>query len=1062
VETAVAWPQLTVISGPAGSGKTHLARRSIRPDRSAVISLRDQYDETELPSRLVRHLRSRIPTLPSWLSAAVGPSCGPVSDTDPLRRAEQLGSLIGQELTTHLHRTTTLVIDELERLPDDSGAMRLVESLVRTAPPVLSIVLITRTGIPFSVSRLATDDRVLEIEAHDLAIGDATAIGLVAGRWPELAAIAADIARVCERRPGPVLALASLLADSDPPTRDDVLRQLVHETTADDVTDVATRRHYERLDEPHRRLVDDLAIVVRATPSELEQLGHEDAAKLLPRLVGAGLVEHTVDMGDHVRLGRVAAEVIVPNPTRGHELAADAVRAAIGRGNATAAIRIARRHGGHELLHDSVVRYGGAAIDDGGGRLVLDAVDDLDDPQLSGVGGRAAQSLGDWGRAILAYERAASVTVRCSDAWRHGLIEHFRGDTAAAGRIYERGIAAASDDDEPGDVARVLGYGGAIAWLAGDVDTARERARTSLALATAAGDDGALAVAYTLAAMVAASDGDRVGNDWNYVRALQHAERAGDLLQIARIRSNQGSRLLEEGEYDAALDELDDAVRYAEAGGFDGMLALALTNRGQVEVKTGRLDDARTDLTTAVDLMQRQGTPLVAYPLVQLARLFTTRGDLEQARGACERALSITASTDDRQIEVAALNQLALALSHVDPDAAWTFAQRAVDVATFSLDAAEAWTIVARLAGRRGDTTEAAHAATRAIEIARARRDRYVLAVALETQAATQTDEHVRRRDLDEAFTLFDELGCPIEAGRVEIRLAELRRDALAVARVAAVAEQARRLGARPLLDDAEGLLERHDSARHAVLRVTALGSFSISFRGSPIPIKRWQSKKSRDLFKMLVSLRGRPLTRDLALERLWPEDDPAKASSKLSVALATMRSVLDPDKEFPSDHYVRSEGDAIALQSSTVPTDIDEFLDGASSALTELRHHHGERAVAMLAAVEAKYHGDVFEDDPYVDWFVPLREEARAVYLNVARELAAIRWMNDDVDDAIRLYLRLLEREPYDEPTHLALVRALARVGRHGDARRRYQHYADRMRELELEPHSLAAALEH
>jgi DNA-binding SARP family transcriptional activator len=277
---------------------------------------------------------------------------------------------------------------------------------------------------------------------------------------------------------------------------------------------------------------------------------------------------------------------------------------------------------------------------------------------------------------------------------------------------------------------------------------------------------------------------------------------------------------------------------------------------------------------------------------------------------------------------------------------------------------------------------------------------------------------------------------------------------------VAAVADQARRLGARPLLAQAEELLERHDSGQRNALAVTALGTFSLSLRGEPIPVRRWQSKKSRDLFKMLVSLRGRALPRDLALERLWPDDDPAKASSKLSVALATMRSVLDPDKEFPADHYVRAEGDAIVLDAATVPTDIDEFLRGAASALTELRRQRGERAIAMLSAVEARYRGDVFEDDPYVDWFVPLREEARAVYLNVARELASICVERGDPDDAIRLYLRLLEREPFDESAHLALVRALSAVGRHGDARRRYQRYADRMRELDLEPRSFAVAI--
>ncbi|MAT04102.1 MAG: hypothetical protein CL424_03545, partial [Acidimicrobiaceae bacterium] len=595
---------------------------------------------------------------------------------------------------------------------------------------------------------------------------------------------------------------------------------------------------------------------------------------------------------------------------------------------------------------------------------------------------------------------------------------------------------------------------------AGDLESARSHAERSLELASSIGDDGALAVAYTLAAMVAASDGDRVGNDWHYVRALQYAERAPDLLQIARIRSNRGSRLMEEGEYEAALDELDEAVRYAEAGGFDGMLALALTNRGEVAIKLGRLDDARTDLSVASELLQRLGTPMVAYPLVQLGRLFTTRGDLEQARGACERALALTEGVGDLQIEVAALNQLATTLASIDPDAAWRHAERATNIAPVSLDAAEAWTIVARLAADRDDTDTARQAAERAAELARSRRDRYVLGVAVETQATVEPDPASRRRLLDQAFNLFDELNCPIDSGRVELRIAELRLDALGITRVAAVAEQARRLGARPLLARAEELLDRHGAAHGTALTVTALGTFTVALHGETIPVKRWQSKKARDLFKMLVCLRGRPLPRDVALERLWPEDDPAKASSKLSVALATMRSVLDPDKEFGADHYVRAEGDAIVLDPASVPTDIDQFLDGASSALAELRRHRGDRAVAMLAAVEARYQGDVFEDDPYVDWFVPLREEARAVYLNVTRELAAIRAASGDLDDAIRLYLRLIEREPYDEAAHVDLVRALTAVGRHGDARRRYQHYADRMRDLDLEPTSFAAAV--
>ena len=1057
MRVAAGWPQLTVLSGPSGAGKTHVARAAVRADRSVTVSLRHLHDGSELPPVVVRALKARVPSLPGWLSAAVGPSCGPVSDTDPERRFEQLGALIGQELQHHLHRPATLVIDELEHADADLGAMRFIETIVRTAPASLSIVLITRTDIPFPVRRLSADDRVLEIAADDLALDPGAIAGIVVDRWPDLDEYAPAVADLAAGRPGPALACGALLFALPADERGTVLRELA---AADDVDLAATERQLELLDDDRRRILGDVWLLGSATADELVRAGDTDAPKLLPSLLDDALVDRAEESGERVRPNRRVDALLRPDADRHSELADTAVHIAVGRGDAAGALRIACRAGDDAVLRDTVARFGLAAVDAGSGRLVLDTIDRLGDPSLSGIAGRAAQALGDWSRAVDEYERAATIGVRPGDAWRHGLISHFRGDIATAGDVYRRGIAAATGDDDPAEVARLVGYAGSVSWLAGDVDAARSAAERSLELATSAGDDGALAVAYTLAAMVAASDGDRVSNDWHYVRALQHAERAPDLLQIARIRSNRGSRLMEEGEYEAALDELDEAVRYAEAGGFDGMLALALTNRGEVTTKSGRLDDARTDLTAATEHLQRLGTQMVAYPLVQLARLFTIRGDLEQARGACERALAMTEGAGDLQIEVAALNQLATTLATVDPDAAWEHAHRATNIAPVSLDAAEAWAVVARLAVARADIDAARRAAERAAELARSRRDRYVLGIALETQAMVEADPAGRRRLLDEAFNLFDELECPIESGRIELRIAEQRLDALAVTRVAAVAEQARRIGARPLLTQADDLLDRHDSAADGALVVTALGTFSVTLRGEPIPVKRWQSKKARDLFKMLVCLRGRPLPRDVALERLWPDDDPAKASSKLSVALATMRSVLDPDKEFGADHYVRAEGDAIVLDPAAVSTDIDQFLAGASTALGELRRQRGGRTVAMLAAVEAKYQGDVFEDDPYVDWFVPLREEARAVYLNVTRELAAIRAASDDVDDAIRLYLRLLEREPYDEAAHVDLVRALSAVGRHGDARRRYQHYADRMRELDLEPRSFSAAL--
>jgi DNA-binding SARP family transcriptional activator len=56
------------------------------------------------------------------------------------------------------------------------------------------------------------------------------------------------------------------------------------------------------------------------------------------------------------------------------------------------------------------------------------------------------------------------------------------------------------------------------------------------------------------------------------------------------------------------------------------------------------------------------------------------------------------------------------------------------------------------------------------------------------------------------------------------------------------------------------------------------------------------------------------------------------------------------------------------------------------------------------------------------------------------------------DSAGAARYYRRVLERDPYEEPAHLALVSELVSAGRHGEARRCYHAYCARMEEIGVE----------
>jgi DNA-binding SARP family transcriptional activator len=259
------------------------------------------------------------------------------------------------------------------------------------------------------------------------------------------------------------------------------------------------------------------------------------------------------------------------------------------------------------------------------------------------------------------------------------------------------------------------------------------------------------------------------------------------------------------------------------------------------------------------------------------------------------------------------------------------------------------------------------------------------------------------------------------------------------------VLRSAQRLGRRI----AYGAPSDHEEALGLALR--CLGAFRVFRDGHPVSTKAWQSKKARTLLKILVARRGRSTPRAMLMEELWPGEDPTVLSNRLSVALATMRGVLDPDKQHPADRYVAADKDAIRLDLENVAVDVEDFLAFAASGLSQVRQGRRGKGASALTEAVAMYSGDFLEEDAYEDWAHPLREEARATYIAVVRTLAELSVEAGHHDAAIGHYLRILGKDAWDEKAHLGLVRSLEAAGRHGEARRSYRAYAARMTELDL-----------
>jgi ATP/maltotriose-dependent transcriptional regulator MalT/DNA-binding SARP family transcriptional activator len=999
--------RLTVFTAGAGFGKSTLLVAWAGRRRCAWYTL-DRHDgalET-LVAGLMGALRLRLPGLPAELSSVAGGLLGP--DADEPGRAAMLAGMLAEALAEQSTEDLVLVVDDLQEFEPGGAAARLIEYLCRRAPPQLHLVLSSRQTVPFAVGRLRGQGQVLEVDGSMLAFSVEETAALLAGvaggtaaelarpvheltgGWPAAVRLAAEaLALTPERHP---VALRRLRRPGG-----SLFAYLAEEVFATETTEVC-------------ELVRRVAPLERFSAALCEALGIARAAELLPDLARRGvLVEprSSVD-GWFVLTALIRDYALDALPLGGEELRRTQRQAAawlLANGHLEQALGSLVALGDLDGVRRLLLERGAALLAAGGVAAVVAAAErlpvDADDGRLDQLVGQAHQVRGDWDRALACFRRAAGTAAELTPglAWRLGLIHHYRGDLAAALDVYERGRV---DGADPANEAMLLASKATVYWLRGEVARCQEAAQRAFDRAVAADDPAALAAAHTVLAMLAALQGDRRANDAHYLKALDAAERAGDRLQLVRIRANRGSQYLEEGAYRDALGELEIAIRLAELTGFAYMLALALTNRAEVCFRLGELDQAIADFQAARAAFQRIGSSMAAYPLRGLGDVHRERGQLALARAAYEEAVALANRSGDMQGLVPALAGLARVLLDEDPARAARLADRAVatgpGMGYVGALVAAGWAAVAG-----GRPAAGRDLADRAATEARARRDRGGLAEALELDAAATAEPARAAERLAQAALIWRELGNPLGVARADLARAALAPEAPGDDLAEQASRRLRALGVR--------LPTAWAGSPSVVVR--SLGGFRLLRDGHPVGPGAWQSKKARDLLKLLVARQGRPAPREALMDALWPNEDPWRLGNRLSVALSIVRGVLDPERRFPAEHFVTADKQAVGLALEHLEVDVTVFLARAAAGLRSQRTGDGPRALRLLGAAEALYGGDFLEEEPYEDWAGPLREQARAAYLDVVRALADLSAGAGDHDMAVRYLLRLLERDP-------------------------------------------------
>lgn len=1043
-------PRLISLIAGAGAGKTTLITSVAERQHWVVHTVSSADRSVSVFARhVVRRLRLLVPGLSSELWMAIDGASGAAAGSDGV--AESLAAAIALDLDSALARDLVLVLDDLHEVDGSGASERFVADLCRHAPPHLRIVLASRSPLPFPTARLRLANQHLELGADDLAFDvdeiaellgpsvpdaalAATEILALTGGWPAAVALATRAIR----RTG-VAGLRHGLADEglSEYLAEDVLRN----EAEDSVALLEAGSHLPWLSQ---RLVDDL----------LPELS-DAAMRQLVGVSASAFVNRMPDNPSAITIAPVLRDYLRSrSPAKGEILllAADWYHH---HGDWTSAVSCLLDCADPIQVRRFVAQHGEQMVAD---RLVRELAQLLDairnepfGPELTLIDAHVHELMGDWESAERLYRTIGdgSGPLAARLALRLGYLLYVRGDVSEALSTFARAI---EDDTDPMTIAALRSWEASAHYMRGDREAARSVAEVARQLAEEADDARSSATVHTVLAMIAALDGDRAANDVHYLRALEYAERAGDVMQTIRIRSNRSSHFLEEGDLDAALAELDIALRLADMSGDDVWRAMALTNRGECLLLRGSLDESARELIQAEETFRRIGSAHEKYTQMVLGDVHATRGDRVLARVAYERAIELADAQADAQALVHVCASLSAMVADVDPELVATLTER-VDGLASPAGQSRIWLAHARVSLARGDRPTAFGLALDAADEARRRNLRAVAAEALEVRAAAAPDAATAALALDESREVWQSIGSPIGTARVDVARAELMEGASAAALASAAAERLDQLGAKGLAIQARRAVDRATERASLDVAIRTLGGFEVDVSDEPVPLSAWQSRVARELLGVLVASRGRRISREQLVERFWPNDDSSKAANRLSVALSTIRNVLDPERAHPTDHYLRADRTAVALSDDHLSIDVIEFLDQAAEGRRLVSNGDREHGLALLAAAERLYVGEFFPEEPYADWAFTLREEARVAYLAIAGLLADEAAATGDHESAARRYLRMLERDEFEETAHLGVVSAMSALQRHGTARRLYATYATRMAELGIEP---------
>jgi len=201
-------------------------------------------------------------------------------------------------------------------------------------------------------------------------------------------------------------------------------------------------------------------------------------------------------------------------------------------------------------------------------------------------------------------------------------------------------------------------------------------------------------------------------------------------------------------------------------------------------------------------------------------------------------------------------------------------------------------------------------------------------------------------------------------------------------------------------------------------LEIKTLGQFVVEIDGVPIPEARWPRRKTKELFKLLLTRPCQPFSFDELVNALFPDADVATGIHNIQARASELRRVLEPELAKGRDsQFIVNAGEGYSFAPRCDfrldTTDFSSWLESAHKLATE---GMWSEAIELFGGALALYRGEYLPEDRYADWAENTRSRIKASYLEALAAQAACYAELGRYRQAIASCQQLLQIEPFRE----------------------------------------------